>query len=131
MNDLRNVKIEFEAIGRSDWDRGEGGLELMRFGFAGCPVEHNIGRGNVGHLMRVRINRILPRIEWLNPNALIAATHQIPMPKGFARDVLAFLTNISNDHTDMCDRHLCHIDQLNCSEARIDEIPAREQDLLL
>src|SRR5271156_1926363 len=103
----------------------------MCFRLAGRPVEHDIGGGYIGDFVSVRINRILARIERLNPNTLIAAIDQISMPKGIAGDIGAFLTDISDDDSYMCDRHLRHIDEFNGRKARIDEIPACKQDLLL
>src|SRR5580692_3944871 len=79
----------------------------------------------------VRVNWIFARIKRLNPYAFISPIHKISMPKGIAGDVFAFFADIGDHHTDMGDRHFRHVDQFDCGEARIDEIAAREQDLLL
>ncbi len=53
------------------------------------------------------------------------------MPELFAGHILAFVAHEGDDHTDMRDRHFKHVDHFDRGEARVDEITAREQDLLL
>ena len=84
MDDLRDIQVEFEAVCRSDGNRRQVGIELMRFSLAGCPVQDHIGGGNVGHLVSVGIDRVLARVERVDPNAFVAAVHEIPVPKGLA-----------------------------------------------
>jgi hypothetical protein len=131
MNDLRNVEIELEAIGRSNRNGGQIGVQPVRFGLAGRPVENHVGRGHIRHLVGVRIDRILAWIQRFDPHALLTAADQIPVLEGVARDVLSFLAYEGDDDSHMGDRHFGHGDHFDGREARVDEVAAREQHLLL
>ena len=104
---------------------------LMGLGFAGCPVEHDVGGGHVVNLVRVRVDGVLAGIERIDPDAFLALAHQIAVPERVARDVRAFAAHIGDDHAHVGDGHLGHIHDLHGGEARIDEVTPAQEHLLL
>ena len=131
VDDLRYVEVEFEAVGRAHGDRRQIRVEPVRFGLAGRPVQHDVGRRHVDDLVRVGIDRVFARIQRLDPDAFLAFAHEIAVPELLAGDVLAFLADEGDDDADVRDRHLGHVDDLDGREARVDEVAAGQQDLLL
>src|SRR3954454_15246662 len=131
MNDLRDVQVEFEAVGRSHTDGRQIGVQPVRLRFAGRPVQDDVGGRNVAHLVSVRIDRVFARVERLDPNALLAFAYEVTVPELVAGHVLAFSTQKRNDDAYMRYRHLKHVDHFDRGESRVDEIAARQEDLLL
>ena len=56
---------------------------------------------------------------------------RLPCRKASPGHVLALLADVGDDHADVGDRHLGHVDHLDGGEARVDEVAARQQHLLL
>ena len=131
VDDLRDVEVEAEAVGRTHRDRRQIGIELVRFGLAGRPVEHDVRCRDAHDLVGERIDRILARIERLDPDPLLAAAHEVAVPERVPGDVLALPTDEGDHDADVRDRHLDHLDDLHRGETGVDEIPAAQQDLFL
>ena len=53
VDDLADIQVEREAVGRAHGDGGKFLVEVVRLGLAGGPVQHDVGGRNVLHAVRV------------------------------------------------------------------------------
>ena len=131
MDDLADVEIEREAVGRSDRNGGQVLVEIVRLGFSRRPVQHHVRGGHDLHAMRVRVDRVLAGIHRLDPHALLALVHEIAMLERVPGHILSFTSDVRDHHADVGDRDDGRLFDFNGGEPRVDEIAARENDLLL
>jgi hypothetical protein len=131
VNDLAHVQVECKAVRRTHRDGRKLFVQLVRLALPCRPVENDVGGGHKLDLVREGIDGILARIERIEPHALLPAAHQVAMLEAVAGYVPAFIAHIGDDHANVGNGNICHRLGFDGGEARIDEIAAGQNHLLL
>ncbi len=103
----------------------------MRLGLAGRPVEDDVRRRNLAHLVSARIDWELAGIEDIDPDTTLTLLDHVAVLEAFAGDVFTRLADECDHHTDRCDLHFGDIDFFDCRKLRVDEVATGQKHLFL